>query len=841
VVDAIARVRRVSRTLPLLAVVTNAASPGAGAAWLAGADEVASVSAVAAGMALEGLDEVRHPERDALRRLQRLWHAGPSDPLRQALASRLATRFRDVGLTAEGLVGLTTQDVESPQAAALVVNASADADTLVLGVRRVKRTYPGLSVAVVAETGLHDAFRRAGADECLAPSADPDAVLHAVARAQAACRATLDLDSLRAKETRLRALLEHLPEAVMLVSPEHAVLAVNLAALRLIGAQDARQVLGSPLEPWLDLGEAPVDGAVQLLDGVAAGGTRELLIRTRHLAEPRRLLLRAVPFQRESGGAPAALIVLRDAPDAPTDSLVVPAVPALDAVLRDEREAWQAERTAWSGAQEKWAAERTSLLARVDALALEAQAQIEQARAALADLDARAQASADALARAAQLDALGITPDTLPTLVDAAARLAVLEQQEVPALLARAQAQEQAHDGQLARIREMVAGLEALREERDAALDAARTAEARAEELEAQLTLVAATPADASPTSPQPEPMPQPAPGPASVTAVQRWLLEDIARVGLVRTDADGHIIDANDQAARLCGFADAAALRSAGHLPAEITSLADEDTEGSARFETCLQVADAAPHWIAGARLAADGDDDDVTWLLAETTHAPTTASGMDPAALLEALADECLAIVDDPPAVPRGPRALDASPDTDGAGATALARARVLLAQLSSCRRRRQEPVALDDLATHLPALDLLLARLATDDIGWTASYPSVPVHVPVAPADVERCLTGAVAAMREALPLGGQIAMRVDMLDRCEVEGAGQPTLRPGVEICLDAEGYGVQAPTVPQGVRDLVARVGGTLIIHDPAALSVRLTVRLPRAVVIARAA
>jgi hypothetical protein len=58
---------------------------------------------------------------------------------------------------------------------------------------------------------------------------------------------------------------------------------------------------------------------------------------------------------------------------------------------------------------------------------------------------------------------------------------------------------------------------------------------------------------------------------------------------------------------------------------------------------------------------------------------------------------------------------------------------------------------------------------------------------------------------------------------------------------VEICLDAEGYGVQAPTVPQGVRDLVARVGGTLIIHDPAALSVRLTVRLPRAVVIARAA
>ena len=68
----------------------------------------------------------------------------------------------------------------------------------------------------------------------------------------------------------------------MLVSPEHTVIAVNLAALRLLGAQDARQVLGSPLAPWLD-SEGHPDSAIAFVDAVSGGATRELFTRTRHL------------------------------------------------------------------------------------------------------------------------------------------------------------------------------------------------------------------------------------------------------------------------------------------------------------------------------------------------------------------------------------------------------------------------------------------------------------------------------------------------------------------------------------------------------------------------------
>ena len=76
----------------------------------AGADDVVTASNLVAGTLPEGLDEVRHPERDVLRKTQRLWYAGPADALRQQLATRLGTRFREVGLSAEGLAGLTTQE-----------------------------------------------------------------------------------------------------------------------------------------------------------------------------------------------------------------------------------------------------------------------------------------------------------------------------------------------------------------------------------------------------------------------------------------------------------------------------------------------------------------------------------------------------------------------------------------------------------------------------------------------------------------------------------------------------------------------------------------------------------
>ena len=181
VVEAVTRLRRVSRTIPVLAVVPDPSAREAGAAWLSGADDVVTAAALVAGTLPEGLDEVRHPERDVLRRTQRVWYAGPPTHCVSISArdsahacATSACRARDSSAS--------PRRIETPHSSALIVNATTEPDALVLGVRRVKRTYPGLAITVVADGDHLDAFRRAGADECLGVAADVNPVLHAVGR-----------------------------------------------------------------------------------------------------------------------------------------------------------------------------------------------------------------------------------------------------------------------------------------------------------------------------------------------------------------------------------------------------------------------------------------------------------------------------------------------------------------------------------------------------------------------------------------------------------------------------------------------------------------------------------
>lgn len=861
VAESVARVRRVSRAMPLLVVVPDPSAPEAGAAWLQGADDVITAQALVAGTIPEGLDDVRHPERDAARRIQRLWLAGTADGMRQQLTSRLGTRCREVGLSAEGLAGLTTQDLETPQSAALVVHAVADPETLVLGVRRVKRTYPGLAVTVVAECVHHDAFRRAGADECVGAPGDADAVLHAVVRTQAACRASAELDAIRARETRLRSLLEHLPEAVMLVSPEHAVLAVNLAALRLIGAQDARQVLGAPLAPWLEPGDETPDATRAMIDAVAGGATREMLARTRHLADPRRLQLRAVPFQRETGGAPAALMVLRDAPD---DSTLDASALVGNAVGDEERTAWNDERTALQARADALDAEATEARARVDALTAEVAeartrmdalaadvAEAQASGAALQDAQASSEAATNAVsaelqvlrARVEPMDTLGLDAADLPRLVAAARRLVQVEQEEMPTVLARLESQQQAH----------VTALESLRDatRRVADLEAAASAaNARVEELERDARLAATPqgetdaqlttePVPAAPTSP---PAPAPAVTHVEVPTPHEWILQEIAQVGFVRTTSDGRVLEATARAAALCGQGDADAWMAGGTLPQPMLLVAPDEALDLVRFEVCIQTDDGTARWIAGVRFPTERGADGVTWWLADASSQRGVSQSdtnrretLD--AVLDVVAAECTAIVEAAP-VARGPRALDA-PAVAPAAAQALDRARMLLAQAASFRRRQESHTALDELRGHLTTLEPVLRRLATDDVTWQLSLPDEDVHVSAAPTDLERCVTGLVSAVRDVLPLGGRLSLAVQTPAPA---GVDQSAIRR-LDACLvlDAQGFGLGDLAVPAMLADLASRFGGVVEVSRVDPLTQRLTLRVPRAFVIAHAA
>ncbi|HTV00886.1 MAG TPA: PAS domain-containing protein [Luteitalea sp.] len=901
VADAIERLRRVSRTITLLAIVDDGTAREAGLAWLAGADEVLPVASLPSTAVRDGLDDVRRQDRDALRRTQQAWYAGPSDPHRQQLAMRLGQRLRDVGLSAEGLAGLTTQDVEAPHAAALIVNALADPAPFVLGVRRVKRTYPGLAITVLADTPHHDAFRRAGADECVTGQPDVEHILHAVGRAQTVCRGAQELDTLRTRETRLRALLENLPEAVVLVSPEHAVLAVNLAALRLLGAQDARQVLGSALAPWLEAEDADANGVTGLVDAVTGGATREAFVRTRHLAEPRRIHVRAVPFQRESGGAPAALVVLRDLASLP---LAPPSEPIATVATDDERHAWAATREADAGrieALERSLAEAHAEVARIAILSAEldvvradacraaaldgelevSRAEIERlqslehdvrtAAARIAELEGLVETSREAMAaavtatqevdaardevialRAALDDARAQVIDT--TQIDAADAAAGLARDEAAQLRTRVSALERIEAEEVPALQTLVEQLRARDAAQSAQLDDAwqRLADAqeRVDGLEHQLATrtyeeaatAAATPAQgpsqllACETS---TPMP-------AIAGADQWLLEHVAQIGVLVTRRDGQIVEANDRGARLCGFASADDLRHAGRMPDALQALGAADLAEPARFELCMQSeAESTPVWVMGARLAAAGDEDTLTWWLADASdrHAATLAAhGRSESfgAVLEVATAECAALVGAAIEPPRGPRPIESLHDTIHVpDARAIGRAQVVLAQLTTLERRRATRQAAVDVAAQLSELEPTLKRLAGPELGWQLSVPTDAVHACITGADLERCLTAVVASVRDAMPLGGRLAVSMGAGPAACTDSDG--IVRADVLCAIEAQGFGLTPIAIADAVREFTAAIGATLSVESLEPLTATVTLRLPRAFVVTHAA
>ena len=120
----------------------------------------------------------------------------------------------------------------------------------------------------------------------------------------------------------------------------------------------------------------------------------------------------------------------------------------------------------------------------------------------------------------------------------------------------------------------------------------------------------------------------------------------------------------------------------------------------------------------------------------------------------------------------------------------------------------------MALDELRAHLATLDPLLQRLATDDVAWEVSLPAEAVHVSASASDVERCLTALVTSARDALPLGGRLALSV------HTPGARQTpdhsaVRRLDAHLVLEAQGYGLTTFEVPQTLRDLAAASAASL--------------------------
>jgi PAS domain S-box-containing protein len=295
--------------LPIAVLVAAGDAPAEARALLAGAD----VSVAADGHGLSQLAALvmqsRRRDVHAQRRGWRLWFAGRDTELRRQMAEQLGNRVLLMSLSADGRL---VPKLEDPSAAtALIVDAREKPGDMLLGLRRVLEAHPSLATVVVADDSHHAAFFGLGVDDCLPPGVDVERVLLTIDRLVSARQVATEVVALRARENRLRALVEYLPDPVVLVSSARTVLAVNLAGLELLGADEAQHVIGRELSGWLTPDEGGNLDA--FVDAVSSGKAVEQRAATRHTSAPRPVVLRGVPFQREPGKPASVLIVIHDA------------------------------------------------------------------------------------------------------------------------------------------------------------------------------------------------------------------------------------------------------------------------------------------------------------------------------------------------------------------------------------------------------------------------------------------------------------------------------------------------------------------------------------------------
>lgn len=120
-----------------------------------------------------------------------------------------------------------------------------------------------------------------------------------------------ELESLRARESRLRTLVDRLPACVVRVSADGAILAMNAVALELVGAVEPRQVLRKAFQALV--GPEHIETCTDFIRRVADGELRSIeLTLTTLTGAGRTIEAKGVPMPPEERRPGSVLMVLRD-------------------------------------------------------------------------------------------------------------------------------------------------------------------------------------------------------------------------------------------------------------------------------------------------------------------------------------------------------------------------------------------------------------------------------------------------------------------------------------------------------------------------------------------------
>lgn len=321
---------RAKSGVTIVALVRQASGDARAEALLAGADEVAprrpaTPDALVEAIRLASRRSYPAPEPTVTLRLG--W-IGDLPSAQRALSAYPHIVVESVGCdAATGEPSLPSDARVWPDAFALDETIGAPQVLHAVGTLADRASGHPVFVVTGAGPAREATYRRRGATAAGPPGALDTLVRHceqSVIRE----RARREIEGLRARELRLRTVVETLPHGVLRIARDGSLLAVNLSGLAIFGASRPQQVVGKNL---VALAEPASRTAVATLLASVCGGepAQATLTVTGVDGEGRRVDLRGTPFRREGLGTEVlAAVHLAPVSASPAGSLAPDTAPA---------------------------------------------------------------------------------------------------------------------------------------------------------------------------------------------------------------------------------------------------------------------------------------------------------------------------------------------------------------------------------------------------------------------------------------------------------------------------------------------------------------------------------
>jgi hypothetical protein len=325
----------------------------------------------------------------------------------------------------------------------------------------------------------------------------------------------------------------------------------------------------------------------------------------------------------------------------------------------------------------------------------------------------------------------------------------------------------------------------------------------------------------------------------------ERWLSQ-AAAIGVAATTEHGTILRANDRCATILGAQSAAELLArvpAPSLPPALVLAAFQQrsvgaagqlTAPAGPVEVCVEYADGRLTWVQGTvrRVQASATEPPTfEWVLSDVTDHHLRARQadqtrrLDGARALAGAAGEDLA-----QSAHEAGRSAARLLDLLDAGSAARHEAEGLLASVSRLEAVLRQVVAFAqqrtrvsqvvDLDTWLPACAAALRRIAGQTITVEAVRAGRPLRAEIDPAELDQALSTLGLVAREALPFGGVVTLRLDTL-AAPASTPDRP-LRQMARLIVSLSGYGLRhGPSVAMLLEQTQCAGASLEARHEPA--------------------